>query len=252
MTFDADAVCAAWDFAADAYAKSQATGLDHYRYEFFGPAQIAMCSDVAGKELLDVGCGPGYFSRAMTECGARVTAIDISPKMIEHAIALGGDIAYEALDAAAIGERFAPESFDLVTSCLALQDMPEPRRVLAAARTVLRPGGRFVFSIEHPCSAMPFRQWERDAERRKKWLCLDRYFERGLIHHTWTRFGYEFSTTALHRPLEDWIAWLPEAGFTLRGFREPKPTDAAVRENPDLEDATRIPYFVMFDLTVPD
>ena len=46
MTFDADAVRASWDFAADAYATSQATGLDHYRYEFFGPAQIAMCGDV--------------------------------------------------------------------------------------------------------------------------------------------------------------------------------------------------------------
>jgi len=38
--------------------------------------------------------------------------------------------------------------------------------------------------------------------------------------------------------------------FTLRGLREPKPTDEAVRAQPDLEDATRVPYFVMFDLQV--
>lgn len=49
MTFDADAVRTAWDFAADAYAQSQANGVGHYRYEFFGPAQIAMCGDVNGK-----------------------------------------------------------------------------------------------------------------------------------------------------------------------------------------------------------
>jgi SAM-dependent methyltransferase len=249
MTFDADAVRASWDFAADAYATCQANGVDHYRYEFFGPAQIAMCGDVAGKQLLDIGCGAGYFSRAMAERGAIVTAVDISPKMIEHAIAAGGDIAYEALDAAAIADRFPHASFDIVTSCLALQDMPEPPRVLAAVRSVLRPGGRFVFSIEHPCSAMPFRQWERDAERKKRWLCLDRYFDRGPVTYTWKRFGYEFTTSALHVPLEDWFTWIFEAGFTLRAFREPRPTADAVRANPDLEDATRIPYFAMFDLT---
>lgn len=250
MTFDADAVRASWDFATDAYAHSQASGLDHYRYEFFGPAQIAMCGDVTGNQLLDVGCGAGYFSRAMADRGANVTAIDISPKMVAHAIATGGNIAYEVLDAAAIADRFPAASFDTVTSCLALQDMPEPPRVLAAARTVLRPGGRFVFSIEHPCTTMPLRQWERDAANNKRWLCLDRYFERGPVTTTWKRFGYEFQTSALHVPLEDWFTWILDAGFTLRAFREPRPTDEAVTVKPDLQDATRIPYFAMFDVQV--
>jgi hypothetical protein len=44
--FDAESVMRAWDRAADAYAQGQASGRDYYRYEFLGPAQVAVCGDV--------------------------------------------------------------------------------------------------------------------------------------------------------------------------------------------------------------
>ena len=69
--FDADGVREAWDFAADGYARGQANGRDYYRYDFFGPAQIEMCGKVAGLRLLDVGCGAGYFARAMADRRAK-------------------------------------------------------------------------------------------------------------------------------------------------------------------------------------
>src|SRR5215510_6156349 len=83
--FDAESVRASWDEAADPYAEGQASGRDYYRYEFFGPAQVALCGDVREMRLLDVGCGNGYFAREMAKRGARVTGIDISPRMIAHA-----------------------------------------------------------------------------------------------------------------------------------------------------------------------
>src|ERR1041385_4731068 len=83
--FDAHSVRDSWDRVADAYAEGQASGVDYYRYEFFGPAQLALCGDVHGLRILDVGCGNGYFARALSRRGARVTGIDISPRMIEHA-----------------------------------------------------------------------------------------------------------------------------------------------------------------------
>lgn len=246
--FDADGVREEWDYAADAYAKGQATGRDYYRYEFFGPAQIAICGDVKGRKLLDVGCGSGYFSRAMAERGAQVTGVDLSPRMIEHAIEAGGAATYEVLDAARIDTRFPAESFDMATACLAIQDMPEPARVLRAIHKVLRPGGRLVSSIEHPFSSTPFRQWQRGDDKRKKWLCVDRYFDRGAVPYTWKRWSYEFTTRALHAPLEDWVAWSVDAGFTIRAMREPRPTEQALRAQPDLADAARMPYFLIFDL----
>jgi 2-polyprenyl-3-methyl-5-hydroxy-6-metoxy-1,4-benzoquinol methylase len=172
-----------WDYAADAYTQRQASGDDFYRYEFLGPAQVEACGDVAGLAVLDVGCGNGYLARELARRGARMTGIDISPRMIEHARAqeaadpLGID--YRVADAAEIADHFAAGSFDMAASCIALQDMPALSAVLRAVHAVLRPGGRFVASITHPCTDTPFRQWERDESRAKRWLCIDRYFERG-------------------------------------------------------------------------
>jgi 2-polyprenyl-3-methyl-5-hydroxy-6-metoxy-1,4-benzoquinol methylase len=250
--FDAESVRAAWDYAADAYAAGQASGLDYYRLEFFGPAQVAMCGDVADARLLDVGCGSGYFAREMARRGARVTGVDLSPRMVEHArrqeeaSPLG--VEYEIADAAEVATVFGEQSFDMATSCVALQDMPNVPAVLRAVRAVLRPGGRLVASITHPCSDMPFREWERDERGRKRWLCVDRYFERGAVEFTWLRWPYRFTTAALHVPLEDWFAWMLGAGFRLAAFREPRPAEEALRRRPDLEDASRIPYYAMFDL----
>lgn len=73
LRFDPDAVREMWDRAAEPYTAGQASGIDHYRYAFFGPAQVAICGEVRGLRLLDVGCGSGYFAREMASRGARVT-----------------------------------------------------------------------------------------------------------------------------------------------------------------------------------
>jgi ubiquinone/menaquinone biosynthesis C-methylase UbiE len=250
--FDADSVRQAWDGAADAYVGGQASGRDYYRYEFLGPAQIALCGDVRGMRLLDLGCGGGYFARAMAERGATVTAVDLSPRMIEHARRLESEsplgIDYQVADAADIGSLFQAGSFDMATSCIALQDMPNADRVLRAVHHVLRPAGRFVASITHPCTDTPFREWAREESGRKRWLCIDRYFDRGALEYRWQGWAYDFSTAAMHVTLEDWFGWIVGAGFGLRGFHEPRPSDEALRRRPDLEDAARVPYYAIFDL----
>ena len=250
--FDSGSVRESWDRVADAYAENQATGRDHYRYAFFGPAQLALCSEVRGLSVLDVGCGNGYFSRALARLGARVCGIDISPRMIEHAKQqektepLG--IGYQVLDAASLPAGFAPQSFDMATSCMALQDMPGIEKVLRGVHALLRPGCRFVASITHPCTDTPHRVWERDENGAKQWLCVDRYFESGPFEFTWDGWGPGFKTEGFRAPLENWFGWILDAGFQLRAFKEPRPTGDALRKHPDLEDAGRVPYFILFDL----
>ncbi len=250
--FDAAAAREAWDQAADAYEAGQASGRDYYRHEFFGPIQAELCGDVGGKRLLDVGCGSGYFSREMARRGARVIGVDLSPRMIEHARRLEAEsslgVEYVVADAAEVASRFGAQSFDMVVSCMALQDMPDVPAVLRAVHEVLRPRGRFVVSITHPCTDTPLREWQRDALGRKRCLCIDRYFDRVAVEYTWRGWEYDFTTPAVHVPLEDWFAWILGAGFELRAFREPRPSEEALRARPDLEDAAKVPYYVMFDL----
>lgn len=250
--FDAGTVRGEWDAAADAYAEAQAGGLDIYRLHVFGPAQIALCGEVAGCRLLDVGCGSGYFSREMAGRGALVTAVDLSPAMLAHARRLEHEsplgIDYREGDAARLADCIGDLRFDMATSCLALQDMPELPAVLTGIHHALRPGGRLVASIAHPCTDTPFRRWERDPAGRKRWLCIDRYFERGPLRYEWKDWSYPFTTTAQHSTLEDWISALLAAGFELRGLHEPRPDAAAIEAHPALEDAARLPYFLLFDL----
>ena len=93
-----------------------------------------------------------------------------------------------------------------------------------------------------------FRTWQKDEAGRKQWLCVDRYFERAPLRYAWTGWAYDFTTPALHATLEDWFAWAADAGFRVRALREPRPSAEALRAHPDLDDAARVPYFLLLDL----
>ena len=245
-----------WDESADAWDRFVEEGFDHYRTAFHGPALLEVCEAVAGLDVLDLGCGQGWFSRQLARRGARVIGIDWSPRLIAHARRheeeepLG--ISYETLDAARIGERFDAHSFDVLTACMSLMDMPHPGRVLAGARPLLRSGGRVVLSIPNPVTDATFRQWERDPQGNKLRLRIDRYFEAASGVLTWDspRLPQRFSTVQYRHTLEQWSLWIEEAGLLLRRLREPRPTPEALARYPDLEDATRVPYFLTLDLAV--
>ena len=255
--FDPSSIRAQWNYAAEAYDRRQSTGGDYYRYEFFGPAQVALCGDVSGRTVLDLGCGAGYFSREMAKRGAKVTGVDISPAQIKHARQheteepLG--VTYVVLDASDAPAQFPPGSFDLVTSCVALQDMSEPEQAIRGAFALVKPDGRFVTSITHPCTDTPYREWERDATGNKLALKINDYFDRGPFEFTWpaTRYSYQFTTTGLHTTLSEWLTWVIGAGFVLRRIQEPRPTEQALVKHPDLEDCDRLPYFLFIDAVRP-
>lgn len=141
------------------------------------------CGDVKGRRVLDLGCGQGYFSRVLARAGAKVCAVDISEQQIANAVKheqkepLG--IEYFILDAVRVGERWAMGSFDMVTACMVLGDTLDPALVLKAARAVLTPEGRCVFSDAHPVMDVPDRGWERDETGRKTMYKFGSYFDSG-------------------------------------------------------------------------
>jgi SAM-dependent methyltransferase len=98
-----------------------------------------------GVRLLDVASGPGYVAAAAAARGASATGVDFSAAMVSEAGSRYPSIEFRAGDAEAL--PFADNSFDAVTMNFGLLHLAHPDRALAEARRVLRPGGRFAFTV---------------------------------------------------------------------------------------------------------
>ena len=110
---------------------------------------IDRCSPVAGAQLLDVGCGGGILSEAMTDRGANVTGIDMGQAPLEvakqHAEQRELQINYRQITAEQLAEESA-ENFDHVCCLEMLEHVPDPESVIAACSKLTKPGGNVFFS----------------------------------------------------------------------------------------------------------
>lgn len=145
-----------WDRNADEYQIEHGTflgddrfvwgpeGLDEVEAELLGPPE-----DLKGKAVLEIGAGAAQCARWLAAQGARPVALDVSHRQLQHALRIGAAFPLVCADAAVL--PFADGSFDLACSAYgALPFVAEPVQVLTEVRRVLRPGGRFVFSVTHP------------------------------------------------------------------------------------------------------
>ena len=105
---------------------------------------VAEHASLAGARALDVGCGGGLLSEALTRKGARVTGIDLAPGMVEvarlHAAEEGLDVDYRVAAAEDLAADLTA-SVDVVTCMEMLEHVPQPERMLATLASLVRPGG---------------------------------------------------------------------------------------------------------------
>jgi 2-polyprenyl-6-hydroxyphenyl methylase/3-demethylubiquinone-9 3-methyltransferase len=104
---------------------------------------------LAGKKVLDVGCGGGILSESMAAKGAHVTGIDMGEAPLQvarlHLLESGFDINYERIPAERLASEL-PASFDLVTCMEMLEHVPDPASVVRACSQLVKPGGHVIFS----------------------------------------------------------------------------------------------------------
>lgn len=104
---------------------------------------------LAGKRVLDVGCGGGLLSEGMAARGAQVTGIDLSEKPLGvarlHLLESGNQVDYRMISAEHLAEE-APASFDVVTCLEMLEHVPNPASVVSACARLVKPGGAVFFS----------------------------------------------------------------------------------------------------------
>ena len=230
-----------YDETAANWSRKQPSSLSDYTAR---PQVIGMCEPVAGKRVLDLGCGEGYCSRQLRERGAReVLGLDLSARMIElareaeRARPLG--IRYDVADAAEVDLGVA--GLDLVLAMflfnyLGVQPM---RATMARVHRMLAPGGHFVFAVPHPAfafmraAAPPF---GFDIGRAGYFSARDTTFP-GRI---WKRDGGVLDVQLVHKTLQDYFDGLRAAGFAAM----PEVTELRVtREMVDLDEGFFGPLF---------
>lgn len=110
---------------------------------------IDRCCGLAGKKVLDVGCGGGLLTEGMAGLGAQVTGIDLSDKALGvarlHLFESGHKVDYRLIAAEDMA-REAPAAFDVVTCLEMLEHVPDPASTVAACAQSVRPGGDVFFS----------------------------------------------------------------------------------------------------------
>lgn len=210
-----------WDRNADDYQREHGEflgdarfvwcpeGLDEAEVQLLGPAET-----LRGRRVLEIGAGAAQCSRWLTAQGAEPVGVDLSHRQLQHALRIGGGFPLVQADAAAL--PFADGSFDLACSAYgALPFVADPERVLREVRRVLRPQGRWVFSVTHPL------RWALPDEPGPEGLTvLSSYFDRTpyVEQDTGGRTVY----VEHHRTLGDRVRDVVRAGFRLVDLVEPE------------------------------
>ena len=213
-----------WEGNAEFWVRIIRGRHDRYRTELTDQAVLAAAGPFGGRDVLDAGCGEGYLTREMVARGARqVTGADKSPALIAAArAASGGQPAarFHVADLAAL--PFAGASFDLAVVNHVLNDLPDITGPVSELARVLRPGGRLVILMLHPC--FYGRRAERQAIRRS--LPVADYFAPRVIEQRFEVDGIVSPdpTITWVRPLEAYTEALSGSGFFLTSLTEPHPS----------------------------
>ena len=213
-----------YDGFAEAYTAENETSLTNAYYT--RPAIVDLAGEVAGRRILDAGCGAGTVSAALRERGAIVSGFDRSAKMVELARQrLGADTDLRVAD---IGQPlpYPDGAFDDAVAALVLHYLEDWSAPLAELRRVLRPGGRLIVVVNHPIM-LKIERRDTDYFATTKWSSEHSFNGQSAILTYW------------HRPLHAMTAAFTAAGFRISVISEPPPSPEAYELYPD--DMARFP-----------
>lgn len=219
-----------WDGAADAYQDEHGDFLGDVRF-VWGPegldeARAGLLGDVAGRRVLEVGCGAAQCARWLATRGARVVALDLSAGQLAHArrLAAATGVAVPLVQAGAERLPFPAGRFDAACSAYgAVPFVTDSAEVMREVARVLRPGGRWVFSVTHPV-----RWCFPDDPSAAGLVARDSYFDRRPYVEA-DAAGRPLYVEA-HRTLGDRVREIVGAGLRLVDLVEPEWPDGLTRE----------------------
>lgn len=227
---------------------------DLWHRSLIDPTLLEVIGSTRGLRVLDLGCGNGYLSRRFAREGAAVVGVDASIPTLETAIAremrspLG--VRYEARDAGHL-EGLGDRAFDLVVANMSLMDIRDAAGAVREVGRVLGPGGRFVFSISHPCFDLGERSmWsvERVLYDETVWRKVRGYREEVAFDSPWKLSETDMRfTKSYHRTLATYSRYLRGAGFVVLRLEEPSPGPELLRTSPQGAYLREIPLHLVVE-----
>lgn len=219
-----------WDADAEAYLSEHLADIGEADFlwcpEGLTEDTAGLLGPVAGRRVLEVGCGSAPCARWLARQGAHVVGVDLSAAMLRHAVATGRRVGpvVPLVQADACRLPFATASFDLACSAFgAVPFVADSAALMREVARVLRPGGRWVFAVTHPT------RWAFPDDPGPRGLVVERsYFDRT----PYVEFDDAGTPTYVehHRTLGDRVREIVAAGLEVADVVEPEWPPARTRE----------------------
>ena len=237
-----------WQKVGKWYHKAVGEKGHYYHTHVILPKSLQLLDLKPGDALLDVGCGQGVLARAIPK-GVDYTGIDTASDLIEAARGLDKNPTHRYVIADATKPWPKIEgTFTHATCILALQNMPSIEIVLAETAAHLKPDGRLLLVLNHPCFRIPRQSgWKNDENTKQQYRFIFRYLSPLTIpikiHPSQAQ-----SQTALsyHLPLEEYFSTLSKVGMVVTGLEEWSSDKESVGKAAKAENQARaeIPLFM--------
>ena len=219
-----------WNQNAPFWDDYMGEGNPFQRY-LVGPATERLLELQPDEQVLDIACGNGNFARRMAEQGARVLAFDYSETFIERARlrskVQAEHIEYRVIDATNRDQLLSlgHQAFDAAVSSMALMDMAAIEPLLESLHELLKPNGRFVFSVMHPCfNSGGISKVNEEVDREGEIVTQHAVKVSSYLTPTVSKgqaiIGQPVPQYYFHRPLSVLFRHCFQAGFVIDGLEE--------------------------------
>jgi ubiquinone/menaquinone biosynthesis C-methylase UbiE len=226
-----------WEAHADWWQREFTDGVDPEYTEQILPIVVEWTSGFG--RVLEVGTGEGQVARAIAaQNGAEVVGVDPTVNQIVEAVRKGAGPIYARSGAESL--PFPDASFDAVVCCLVFEHIDDVDGALAEVSRVLRPGGRFVFCLNHPLLQTPGSGWIDDQildPPEQYWRIGPYLTEQAVVEEVEKDVYIRF----VHRPLGRYINAMADVGMTIERMLEPAPPPGFIARAPEHTEVATVP-----------
>ncbi|MDE2311867.1 MAG: class I SAM-dependent methyltransferase [Patescibacteria group bacterium] len=245
-----------WGKVAGWYNRLLEEGQDTYQEKIIKPNLLRLLNPGPRQEILDLGCGQGYFARAVAQTGAKVLGVDLAGELIRLAKAqAGGNENYLVLSAEKLS-GLAGKRFDKAVCVLALQNIKNLSAAVGELARVLKPAGRAVLVLNHPAFRVPTASaWGFDPQAQVQYRRVEKYLSeitqtvdmtQGVKDPKKKKF-----TVSFHRPLQAYFKAFYKHGLAVARLEEwvsHKTSDRGPRKAAEDLARREIPLFLALEV----